>query len=80
MKPLKYLECRAEAIRQFITTKSLVSIHSQTFNPSNISPHNLGLLNVITYKREVNRETMYDYVQCTFDDRVIVMVSNYHLL
>ena len=41
--PLKYFECRAEVICQFITTKSLVSIHSPIFYPSNILPCSYGI-------------------------------------
>ena len=36
--PLKYFECRAEVIRQFITAKSLVSIYWPKFHHPNISP------------------------------------------
>ena len=39
--PFKYFECRGELIGQFITAKSLVSIHSPIFCPSNILPHTL---------------------------------------
>ena len=34
--PLKYVEYRAEAICQFITTKSLVSIHLSKCHPFNV--------------------------------------------
>ena len=36
--PLKYFECRAEVIHQFVTANSLVGILSPKFHPSNISP------------------------------------------
>ena len=37
--PLKYFECRAGVVRQLINAKSLVSIHSLKFYPSNILTH-----------------------------------------
>ena len=55
--PLKYFECRGELIDQFITAKSLVSIHSPIFCLSNILPHTV-------FKLFILRMSAYSHVQC----------------
>ena len=62
---LKYLECRIEVICQFLTAKSLLSIHSPKFYPCNILPRTIIILHALNNLNGHTLVEVFDYFLST---------------